>query len=91
MLSSNVSGRVKRPCGISAVHRPICGEEMYVNGQHIAITEGMPLLRFLQTEGYDTERVAVERNGKIVKRTAFKTEALYDDDKLEIVCFVGGG
>ena len=64
---------------------------MYVNGQKITIRNDMSLLEFLRTEGYDTERVAVERNGKIVQKASFGTTILSDDDKIEIVCFVGGG
>jgi len=64
---------------------------MYVNGQHIAVTEGMSLIDLLRMEGYDTERVAVERNGRIVRKASFGTEMLSDDDRVEIVSFVGGG
>jgi len=64
---------------------------MYVNGQNMTIRNGMSLLEFLRTEGYDIERVAVERNGKIVQKASFGTVILSDDDRVEVVCFVGGG
>jgi len=64
---------------------------MYVNGQHITIMSGMSLYEFLRGEGYDIERVAVERNGMIVQKASFGSVALNDEDRIEIVCFVGGG
>jgi len=64
---------------------------MYVNGQLKTIKEKISLIDLIQQEGHDTERVAVEKNGKIVPRNSFKTEMLSDDDRIEIVCFVGGG
>ncbi|MCL1984366.1 MAG: sulfur carrier protein ThiS [Methanomassiliicoccaceae archaeon] len=64
---------------------------MHVNGHPVPIRNGMRLSEFLIEKGYDELRVAVERNGKIVRRKDLATEILSDDDRLEIVCFVGGG
>jgi len=66
-------------------------KNMHVNGQQMTMEEGMFLKELLQKEGYDTQRVAVEKNGKIVRKEAFDTEVLSDSDRIEIVCFVGGG
>ncbi|MCL1905239.1 MAG: sulfur carrier protein ThiS, partial [Methanomassiliicoccaceae archaeon] len=64
---------------------------MHVNGHPVPIHNGMRLSEFLIEKGYDELRVAVEKNGEIVRRKDFGTEILSDDDRLEIVCFVGGG
>jgi len=64
---------------------------MYVNGQQITIQNEISINEFLKKEGYDTQKVAVEKNGDIIPRKFFKTEMISDKDKLEIVCFVGGG
>ena len=64
---------------------------MYVNGRQITLRDDISLNDFLIKEGYDTERVAVEKNGSIVPKKFFETEMLSDGDKLEIVSFVGGG
>ena len=64
---------------------------MRVNGEQIALQNEVPLFEFLVKQGYDTEKVAVEKNGNIVPKKSFETEMLSDNDKLEIVCFVGGG
>jgi len=67
------------------------GIEMYVNGQQMTMKKGMSLKELLQKEGYDIQRVAVEKNGNIVQKGSFDTEILSDSDRIEIVCFVGGG
>jgi len=38
-----------------------------------------------------SDRVAVELNGEIVRRSAWADTAVHNSDKLEIVHFVGGG
>ena len=64
---------------------------MRVNGQELIVKDEISLSEFLLGKGYDTDRVAVEKNGKIVRKGTFNTEMLSDDDSIEIVCFVGGG
>jgi len=64
---------------------------MYVNGEHRAIIYEISLYDFLLNEGYDIDRVAVEKNKIIVHKRDFETEMLCDSDRLEIVHFVGGG
>ena len=46
------------------------------------------LLRRLELEG---KKIAVERNGEIVPRSAHGSTVLADGDALEIVVAVGGG
>jgi thiamine biosynthesis protein ThiS len=41
--------------------------------------------------GMKSDRVAVELNRQIVPRASWSATALKDDDRLEIVHFVGGG
>ena len=64
---------------------------MLVNGEKIDIKCEILLNEFLKEQGYDTQRLAVEKNGEIVPKKSFETEMLSDGDKIEIVCFVGGG
>ena len=64
---------------------------MIVNGQHKEWNEGMTVADLLEREHYRTERVAVERNGQIVRREEFAETALQEEDVLEVVSFVGGG
>ena len=41
--------------------------------------------------GLDGRKVAVERNLEIVPRSAYRTTALAEGDRIEIVHFIGGG
>ena len=64
---------------------------MIVNGKEIVLQKESSIMEFLEKEGYDPTKVAVEKNGGIVPKIKFETEILSDNDKMEIVCFVGGG
>ena len=61
------------------------------NGKQIPVEAPVTVLEFLQQQGYNAQRVAVERNGKIVRRADFEKELLRDEDTIEVVGFVGGG
>lgn len=62
-----------------------------VNGKTCPCTDGLCLKAFLDQSGYEHSRVAVELNGEIVPKDAYETRTLKDGDRIEIVCFVGGG
>ena len=64
---------------------------MIVNGKETVINEGVTVSEFLAAEGYNQMRVAVEYNGCIIKRSEYDDTVLGNEDKLEIVQFVGGG
>lgn len=61
------------------------------NGKQITLETPVKVLEFLQQQGYNAQRVAVERNGEIVRRADFEKELLRDEDTVEVVTFVGGG
>jgi sulfur carrier protein len=62
-----------------------------VNGEPIELPNGLTVAALLQHLGVRAERVAVERNGLVVKKARHVEERLAQDDVLEIVTFVGGG
>ena len=64
---------------------------MFLNGRQITLKDGSSVNELLLKEGYDSQKVAVEKNGIIVPKRSYETETLSDNDKLEIVSFVGGG
>jgi len=64
---------------------------MILNGKPTEIKPGETLLSLLGSLGYKPGRVAAELNGKIIPREDYATTALNENDRLEIVCFVGGG
>ncbi|MBR2409332.1 MAG: sulfur carrier protein ThiS [Lachnospiraceae bacterium] len=61
-----------------------------VNGVEVDAA-GKTVSEYIATTEYDSKRIAVERNGDIVFKSQYAVTVLEDDDRLEIVSFVGGG
>jgi thiamine biosynthesis protein ThiS len=61
-----------------------------VNGEPQEVPEGATLLELLQTLGI-RGRVAVERNGTVLRQAEHVEVLLAEGDVLEVVTFVGGG
>ena len=61
-----------------------------INGEWLELT-GRTLADYLADAGFDSRRVAVERNGEIVPKRLYGETVLADGDTLEVVGFVGGG
>lgn len=64
---------------------------MHVNGKELSLDKPQTLLEFLQEQGYQIQRIAVERNGEIVPKADYGTVQLSDSDVIEVVAFMGGG
>ena len=64
---------------------------MIVNGEKAAWEDGLTVVRLLKTRNYRTDRVSVEKNGEIVPKKNYPTEEILEEDRIEIVSFVGGG
>ena len=64
---------------------------MRVNGAEMILDKPLSVAAFLDKEGYDQNRVAVEKNGTVISRKSYSEEMLSEDDRLEIVSFIGGG
>ena len=64
---------------------------MTINGEEKEISSQISLVEFLAQEGFQLERIAVEKNGEIVPKSAYGTTLVSEEDKLEVVSFVGGG
>lgn len=62
-----------------------------LNGQHHDLPGPMSLATLVERLGFDTRKIAVERNLEIVPRSAYAATELGEGDRLEIVNFVGGG
>ena len=62
-----------------------------VNGEPVELPDDLTVSGLLQHLGVRAERVAVERNGAVVKKARHAEERVQPDDVLEIVTFVGGG
>jgi sulfur carrier protein len=62
-----------------------------VNGEAMELPDGLTVQGLLQHLSVRAERVAVERNGRVVKKARHGEEQLSAGDVVEIVTFVGGG
>ncbi|MBM3992133.1 MAG: sulfur carrier protein ThiS [Planctomycetes bacterium] len=65
--------------------------EIRVNGAARAVREGCTLAQLVLELGLRPEVVAVERNGRIVRRALHAQTVLAGGDALEVVTLVGGG
>jgi thiamine biosynthesis protein ThiS len=68
-------------------------EEVHIvlNGREYEAPAAAAVLGLLETLGLAPGRVAVELNGRVLRREDFGRSSLRDGDRLEIVQFVGGG
>ena len=65
--------------------------DLSVNGAPHRVPAGATVLDLLAGLGRDPRTVAVERNGRIVRRADFGGARLEAGDRLEVVHFVQGG
>lgn len=62
-----------------------------LNGEDQKIDEEVTLDRLLDLFSLPKQRVAVELNKQVIRRQDWQTTPINDDDKVEVVHFVGGG
>lgn len=62
-----------------------------VNGETRELPEGATVSTLLESLGFRPEGVVIERNGGIIDRAAFAETTLAENDRIELVRFVGGG
>jgi len=62
-----------------------------INGTPRQLPDSTSVATLIDELGFTGKRVALERNGEIVPRSAFATQQLADGDRLEVVVAVGGG
>ncbi|NWG11907.1 MAG: sulfur carrier protein ThiS [Acidobacteria bacterium] len=64
---------------------------LVINGENRTLPAVSNVLEMLSQLGIAPDRIAVELNGRIVRRRDWAVTAVSDRDKVEIVQFVGGG
>ena len=65
---------------------------LVVNGKNTDINETLTIGELLSKEDVKMpQMVSVELNGQILKRSAFDTTTLKNDDKVEFLYYMGGG
>jgi len=65
--------------------------DIQLNGEHVAVGDGITVVALLEQQGLGTRRVAVEINGEIVPRGQHAERRLQAGDRVEIVHALGGG
>jgi thiamine biosynthesis protein ThiS len=65
--------------------------QVMVNGESREINSEASLEELLVILAIPRERVAIELNHKVIRRTEWSLANLREGDKIEIVHFVGGG
>ncbi|MAK57535.1 MAG: thiamine biosynthesis protein ThiS [Rhizobiales bacterium] len=62
-----------------------------LNGEKINIADSLNVMGLIELYELPASKVAVERNLEIVPKSAYVTTMLKENDKVEIVHFIGGG
>jgi len=62
-----------------------------LNGKFSSINENLSLSIFLKELKIPLKKVAIELNEEIIDKNNLKTIKLKNNDKIEIVHFIGGG
>ena len=65
--------------------------KIQLNGKKITIKTNFSILDLLKKYKLLNKKIAIELNGKIVPKINFRKKFLKDNDKIEIVHFIGGG
>lgn len=62
-----------------------------VNGTPRILGENQTLAQLLDALGVTAQKMAVERNGEIIRPAAYPSTPVAANDRIEIIQFVGGG
>jgi len=62
-----------------------------LNGEKKQVPDAITVLGLLEFLQVQHQRVAVERNEELVKKTAYAETLVREGDQLEVVSFMGGG
>ncbi len=65
--------------------------KVFLNGEVREIPSGLDLQQLLEHFSLPSQRVAVELNNIVVRRTDWPATRVKDSDTIEVIHFVGGG
>ena len=65
--------------------------KIQLNGKKVVIKTNYSIFDLLKKYKLSNKKIAIEHNGVIIPKTSFKKKYLKNNDKLEIVHFIGGG
>jgi len=62
-----------------------------LNGESKDVPEGTNLEGLLELFSLPSQRIAVEQNRRVVRRSEWPWTMINDEDRIEVIHFVGGG
>jgi thiamine biosynthesis protein ThiS len=62
-----------------------------INGEERELPDGITLAALIGYLALAPDRLAIERNREVVRRSDWPQTTLNEDDRVEIIHFVGGG
>ena len=65
--------------------------KVYVNGKEIEIQQNSTIEDLIITRNITGTMFVIEKNMKIVQKSNYSKEIIFDKDKIEIAGFFGGG
>jgi thiamine biosynthesis protein ThiS len=65
--------------------------QIVVNGETREVPENLTVATLVEHLALPSERTAVERNREVIRRADWPIVPVTDNDRIEIVHFVGGG
>ncbi|MBV9240666.1 MAG: sulfur carrier protein ThiS [Acidobacteria bacterium] len=65
--------------------------KFYLNGELREIPDRTDLTQMIRLFSLPDKRVAIELNGEVIRRAQWAFTFVVQDDKVEVVHFVGGG
>ena len=65
--------------------------KIQLNGKKVVIKSNYSILDLLKKYKLTNKKVAIEHNGIIIQKTNYNKKFLKNNDKIEIVHFIGGG
>ena len=65
--------------------------KIQLNGKKVVIKSNYSILDLLKKYKLSNKKVAIEHNGIIIQKANYRKKYLKNNDKIEIVHFIGGG
>jgi sulfur carrier protein len=65
--------------------------KIQLNGKKITIKQKISVFELIKKYKLDQKKIALELNGVILPKSQYLKKKIKNDDKIEIVHFIGGG
>ncbi len=65
--------------------------KIQINGKKVVLKQNFSVQDVLKKYKLNGKKVAIELNGKIIPQNKYNKKKLKNNDKIEIVQFIGGG